>query len=297
MIRNPHNALRPFLKDIWVSDRDRYPQLARFRENALPDGHMHIVIRLSDSPIRIVDAAHPNGYNFGFGVIGGARASFYARDITGPSRAIGATLRPGAAQALFGPSAVEFANRHTRLDDLWGTQAEALRARLIELSQPHLQLELFEMHLMMRLPQVKGIHPAVAQALAEIHGADVRALVSRSGVSHRRFIELFSREVGLTPKRFSRVLRLQRLLKLLAHTPGESWASLAADAGFADQPHFNREFREFAGMTPEQFRRAAPESPGHVLLPDGHRRPHEGPDRESDRNARRESRQTKVDSP
>ena len=250
-----------------MSDHAQHSGLLRFRENALPTGHMHIVIRLSGGPIRILDAVHPLGYNYGFSVIGGARASFYTREIAGPTRAIGATLRPGAAQALFGVSALELANRHVPLDDVWGLQVATLRERLVELERPEQQLELFETYLLTRLPQVKGIHPAVAQALAEMHAIDdVRSMVARSGVSHRRFIELFGHSVGLTPKRFVRVRRFQHMLTMLANNPKVSWANLAQDVGFADQSHFNREFREMAGMTPEQYRRTNPRSPGHVLL-------------------------------
>lgn len=267
MLRPPHISLRPFVKDVWVSDHTDRPKLPRFRENSLPDGQMHVVIRLSGGQIRIIDAAHPDGHNYGYGVIGGARATFYTREVFGPARSIGATLRPGAAQALFGASAMEFANRHTSLDDVWGLQANLLRERLVELARPELQLELFEMHLMTRLPQVKGIHPAIAHALADLNG-EVRDMVTRSGLSHRRFIELFGRSVGLTPKRFVRVQRFQRMLKLLGNNPRESWANVALDAGYTDQAHFNHEFREFAGVTPEQYKRVAPTSPGHVLVMD-----------------------------
>ncbi len=274
MIRPPHIALRPFVKNLWISDRRRPPQLQRFNEHALPDGHMHAVIRLSDTPIRILDRADPRGRCCGYSAVGGARASFYIKEMDEPTSAIGATLLPGAAQALFGVSALELANRHTSLDDVWGPRAAALRDQLLQIARPEAQLELFEMFLMMRLPQVKGIHPAVAQALADLHAIDsrtsdpddMRSLVLRSGFSHRRFVELFGQAVGLTPKRFARVLRFQNVLKRFSRDPSATWANLAFEAGYSDQPHFNREFREFAGLTPEEYRRAAPESPGHVSL-------------------------------
>jgi methylphosphotriester-DNA--protein-cysteine methyltransferase len=137
----------------------------------------------------------------------------------------------------------------------------------MELNNPARQVELFEMFLLTRLPQVKGIHPAIAAALAGIgENSSVRSLVANSGVSHRRFLELFSQAVGLTPKRFARVLRFQNVFKRLERNPTASWTDLALDAGYSDQPHFNREFREFSGLTPEEYRRAAPESPGHVRI-------------------------------
>jgi AraC-like DNA-binding protein len=265
MVRLPHIALRPFVRNIWVSDHAR-PQQS-FRERSLPDGCMHVVIRLSEMPIRIIDAVHPEGHDYGFAVIGGARASFYTREISAPTQSIGATLLPGASQALFRLSALELADRHTPLADILGNQANVLRDRLLSVIDPALQLELFEMYLMLRLPQVRGVHPAIAQALQDIRRADnIRMLVASSGVSHRRFVELFGSTVGLTPKRFARVLRFQRMLQHFSSQPGIAWADLAAEAGYSDQPHCNREFREFAAMSPEDYRKIAPESPGHVLI-------------------------------
>jgi AraC-like DNA-binding protein len=115
------------------------------------------------------------------------------------------------------------------------------------------------------------MHPAVAQALVSVRTTnDIRALVAQSGYSHRRFIELFSQTVGLTPKLYSRVLRFQKALQLVATDQSIDhsivWADLALAAGYSDQSHLNREFIEFAGITPEEYRKIAPASPSHVVV-------------------------------
>ncbi|HKU78283.1 MAG TPA: helix-turn-helix domain-containing protein, partial [Rhodanobacteraceae bacterium] len=118
-----------------------------------------------------------------------------------------------------------------------------------------------------RLPRVHGLHPAVAAALAGFRESqDVHATVAASGYSHRHFIAVFEHETGLTPKRFSRVQRFRRLLAHAAVHPALSWTELALAHGYSDQPHFNRDFRAFAGMTPGEYRRAAPHYPHHVPL-------------------------------
>ena len=109
------------------------------------------------------------------------------------------------------------------------------------------------------------MHPAVAHALGRFESfATVREVVGETGYSHRRFIELFRRAVGLSPKLYCRVLRFQSALNHLAERSPGSLADLALAAGYSDQAHFNREFREFTGMPPSEYREAAPERAYHV---------------------------------
>jgi len=56
-------------------------------------------------------------------------------------------------------------------------------------------------------------------------------------------------EVGLGPKMFQRVGRLQRFLALAGADPERGLAELAAEAGYADQPHLSREAKTLAGLT------------------------------------------------
>lgn len=85
----------------------------------------------------------------------------------------------------------------------------------------------------------------------------------------RRFAAL----VGLSPKRFARVRRCQRLLRVAAGAgAAPDWARLAAECGYHDQAHLIHEFRELAGSTPGGY---APRSPGehnHVVLSDSYNR-------------------------
>ena len=184
---------------------------------------------------------------------------------------MGAQLLPGSAELLFGVPADELAGRHTPLEDLWGHSAVETRERLLEGGSLEQQLEMFESFLVARLPRVRGLHPAVAHALERFSTtADVREVVRQTGYSHRRFIELFSRAVGLTPKLYCRVLRFQHVVELTAAKQSASWIDVALAAGYSDQSHFNRQFREFAGVTPGEYDELSPLSPNHVPI---HRSP------------------------
>jgi AraC-like DNA-binding protein len=229
---------------------------------------MHLVFRLSDQPLRLfTDAEDEPAHTLRHAVVGGARATFYARDISKPTCSAGAQLLPGAAELLFGVPADELAGRHTLLADLWGRSADSAREQLLAARTPAQKMDVLVSLLTARLPSVRGLHPAVAHALEQFWDtSDVHQVVMASGYSHRRFIALFRRAVGLTPKVYCRVLRFQKVLKQVAAEPSASLVDLAIDSGYSDQPHFTREFRGFTGMSPEQYRQVSPSFSHHVPI-------------------------------
>jgi AraC-like DNA-binding protein len=223
---------------------------------------MHLVFRLT-APLRVFD---PAPRTIGHAIVGGARSSAYVRDTSQTVASVGAQLVPGAASLLLGTPAVALAERHTPLGDLWGPAAEEMLERLEQADGPKARLDLLEAMLLRRCPRVRGVHPAIACALARFaRGAPVGVVAAETGYSHRGFATIFEREVGLPPKRFCRVQRLQAVLA--AAGSGDSWASIAAETGYADQSHLHRELRELGGLTPAAYRRAAPRWSHHVPLP------------------------------
>jgi AraC-like DNA-binding protein len=260
------------VKSLWLADETADPRPAQSaREHVLPTGEMHLVFRLSEEPVRVFRGpSDPIGDTLGTALVGGARASYYVKDVSLPASSVGIQLLPGAAQLLFGGSASELAGKHTRLEDLWGRTGVSIRDQLLEERDPQRRLDILEAILAERLPRARGLHPAVAMALERFQGwTDVREVVAESGYSHRRFIALFDEAVGLTPKLYCRIQRFQRALRRV--TTGR-WADIALAAGYSDQAHFNRDFLEFAGVTPGEYRRMAPSHANHVAVRAGSKR-------------------------
>jgi AraC-like DNA-binding protein len=268
--RAPGPILRPFVTQLWATEEVDLRSGVSARERVLPTGSMHLAFRLSE-PLRLFDHdGDPVGRCVGHAVVGGARSSSYLRDTSTPTLSVGAQLKPGVADLLFGVPAGALCERHTKLEELWGRAAEEeALARLEEASDPARRLDILEAMLTARLPRVRGVHPAVALALARFSTATdvpVRTVVEETGYCHRRFITLFRESVGLTPKVYARVLRFQRALARLAAKPSPRTVELALDAGYSDQPHFSREFRDLTGLTPAQYRAASPRWSNHVPI-------------------------------
>ena len=79
-------------------------------------------------------------------------------------------------------------------------------------------------------------------------GAPVAAVAEAVGLSERQFERVFSENLGLSPKAFTRIARFRRAVG--AAKSGSSLNVAAAEAGYADQSHFSREARKLADRSP-----------------------------------------------
>lgn len=262
--RRPSPPLAPYVELFWAVDEQAPAARGLLaREHVLPTARMHLVFRLND-PLRVFAGAEDDcGEVIGSAVVGGARDGFYVRDVSRPLSSVGAQLRSGAAEVLFGPGAGELAGRHTPLDAIWGGEVESLRDRLASLPTPESRVDALERALLARVGMPRALHPAVAQALHDLRLTPrVGRIVRATGYSHRTLLLQFRRAVGLGPKEYCRVLRFNRALRSLAG--GRPLADVAAAAGYADQAHFTREFRACAGVPPSWYRRARPDQLHHL---------------------------------
>lgn len=94
----------------------------------------------------------------------------------------------------------------------------------------------------------------VARALSGDGRDPIAALAERSGAAPWSLTRAFRRAYGMTPSAFRLQARLQRAMRLAAETDW-SFVSIAAEAGFVDQSHFNRALKRATRLTPSALRR------------------------------------------
>lgn len=76
------------------------------------------------------------------------------------------------------------------------------------------------------------------------------------GISIRQLERRVTNLVGLSPKVFSRTVRLQRILATLCNGYPHRLTDLAYQNGYSDQSHFIRDIKVMTGRTPGYFSRA-----------------------------------------
>ncbi len=181
------------------------------------------------------------------------------------SCAIQVNFAPLDAYRLFGVPMASLANATVELEDLLGTSAGELIARLHDASAWEERFDLLDVFLLDRLRRAASIVPEVELMWTQIlqtHGRiEIGSFARATGRSHKYLIARFHEQVGLTPKTVARIARFERVAERLRTASGVRWSELALEAGYCDQSHLLRDFAEFAGTTPTTYRAQ--------LLPDG----------------------------
>ncbi len=265
----PGPPLNNFVELFWFYDG--FPKRPHKKERLMPDGSVELVINLNEDEARIYDRENLNKCERLPGtLVCGPHSGFFVIDTAEQDSVMGIHFKPGGAFPFFNAPVDELHNLHVSLEDLWGPEAGLLRERLLEAPTPENKFQELEASLLAQAWKPLESHRAVGVALGlfrNIHTAPAIADVAdQIGISSRRFIQLFSNEVGLTPKLFCRVRRFQQVLKTIHAGAEVDWIDLAASCGYFDQVHFIHDFKAFSGINPTTYLAQKTEHLNHVPI-------------------------------
>ncbi|HMI69826.1 MAG TPA: helix-turn-helix transcriptional regulator [Solirubrobacteraceae bacterium] len=244
--RPPIPALAGVVSSVWI--QQVAPDAPPYVQRNIPSGGVELVCRLGREP-RVV------------GPLTGALVEVLEPGTT----VVGLRLAPGAAARVLGLPASELVDLAVDAHDVWGA-AGGGRFALADLADPDASPErlLARIQLLVaaRLADAAAPDPLVAEAVGLLRWSidDVASLTASLHISERQLRRRFQTATGLAPKPLHRVLRFQRFHALAQHAiasgaaPAEDGiARLAAEAGYADQPHLNRECVRLTGASPGAF--------------------------------------------
>ena len=264
----PPDPLSAFVKFLWYCESSRQPHA---RERLMPNGETSIIFNLRDDSIRLFDPHDLDRHiSYGHSVVSGPRTGCFVIDTDQTQRVFGIQFEPGGAFPFFRLPACELENSAVALECLWRAAAGELRERLLAAPSVKAMFTLAQDYLLAQLVRPLQLHPAVNFARQQfcrvLDAPSVSSVRGQTGLSHRRFVELFHQQIGLTPKSFYRVRRFQQVLHSVHGLSDVDWATVALECGYYDQPHFIHDFREFSGLTPAQYLQRATAHLNHVPM-------------------------------
>jgi hypothetical protein len=150
------------------------------------------------------------------------------------------------------------ADKETPIDLLFEkTKAKELERNIVQASNTKARIEIVEGFLLGKLKSETTIDTIVKSTIDTLLSTKGKAPINailKEDLSKRRQLERkFLKQIGISPKQLSKVIRLQTALKMLVNEPAESLTKIAYESEYYDQAHFIKDFKEFTGTNPGEF--------------------------------------------
>ena len=236
----PHPALAPWVSLYWTLETQPGEHVLR----CLPDTCIDLTLRLHAGSVSAQ--------------LTGAQRQAQQWTMQGPMQLVGARLVPGACAPL-GLDA-------SALEQTWSPLAahlpqastRSLLQKAMRAPDAPARVRVLEAFLLERMLN-RELDPRLSRAIAAVFSTrgviSVSQLAARAGASARTLGRLFERDVGLAPKRFARIVRVQAALRELPDQ--RTWTPLALELGYHDQAHFIHDVRALFGASPRELVRLA----------------------------------------
>ena len=85
---------------------------------------------------------------------------------------------------------------------------------------------------------------------------DINGWARQAGLSRAHFFRLFETSIGVPPKVYMNVLKMERAVEFVLNRP-QSLCEISDELGFAEPAHFTRFFRNHSGVSPREFRKVS----------------------------------------
>ncbi|MEC4594330.1 AraC family transcriptional regulator [Nitrospirillum amazonense] len=238
----------------------------------LPHAQAVLIVNLAE-PIGIVGGdGRPITLRAGEGFVAGAHLALALSRSGGTQAGMHVFLPLSSLRRLLGCPLTDLVDRVVPLDAVLGPAGTRLGQALAEAPDGTGRMAALDDALTRRFAAMPALPGAQAHALALLRDRpdlDIADIARDIGWSTKHLANRVKDALGVGPRTYRRLMRFEALTKRLgAGQPDEGsggWAGIAIDAGYCDQSHMIREFREFAGLTPGQYlARSLPDGGGLV---------------------------------
>ena len=237
---HPSAGLGFFVEQYWIVEWDLSGQ-ADHQQELLPHPSVHIAVERGRFEL--------------VGVVEGR----FTRVLQGIGRVFGVKFWPGGFYPFFGAPVSDLTNRVVSLSDVFGEAGKVFGKAVAACANDERNVELAEELLSARRPardkNVVVVREIVDQIAADPGITKVDDLAPVVDMSKRTLQRLFRRYVGVSAKWVIQRYRLHEAIEAIARGRQVDWARLAIDLGYFDQAHFIKDFKRFAGRTPDEYAR------------------------------------------
>lgn len=189
-------------------------------------------------------------------VICGQQTNYYDLSLSGKTGMILIVFKPHGVKSFFNFPITELLNENLSLQDLANNDAIELNDKLFNSSTNDQRINHLENFLIQRLIQNEDfdrVDHAVKMIKNSKGQIKTHEIAQEVCLGIKQFERIFSKHVGLNPKKFTSIIRFQNVIQMKRKYKTSNMYQLAFDNGYYDQSHFIHDFKSLTDLTPRVF--------------------------------------------
>jgi AraC-like DNA-binding protein len=177
---------------------------------------------------------------------------------SGHTRLVKVQFKPAGLQQLLPVNMEEFIDVPSiDLEQFWGSAINLLLEQIYDAPSDTERIFKLEEFLKNRLASnnemIDYVDYTVDRLKATQGNVSIKTLENKLGISTRQLERVFKTRIGLSPKELGKIIRLNSAISQLEANPKLSLTNLSYKAGYFDQAHFSRDFKNIAGISPSKL--------------------------------------------
>jgi AraC-like DNA-binding protein len=180
-------------------------------------------------------------------------------ELNGIVKIWGVRLQSYAAQSVLGIAIPLLRNCIWPMQAVLGDAYLQMAVKLTETEEESAAISLLNDFFYTQSPKYRPLDYTIKETCQRIITGERNILIQDILATHSNTIrsvrDRFHKQVGLTPRHFTKIIALQKSLSLYRFSKAgiKSLTSLALETGYYDQAHFNKEFRLLTNMSPREY--------------------------------------------
>lgn len=256
---DPCPQLAPFVKSFWIMTNElNAPEYIFGSPMAMcPDGYIDIVFILGAESRYSIPRKHEIKKDTG--LILGIITENHTLAVDGNFIIAGIKIFPHSLGLFFDIEAGEITDALALLSDAGDLSYEEMIEKLQEnITDTDKTISILEDYMLKKLhgnidDKIKMIDYSIKTIKRHNGSIVINKLAGHLGLSKRLLEMRFEKLVGVGPKLFSRIIRINQAALLDDNDTIKKFIESSLNLGFFDQSHYIKEFKKFTGMTPKQY--------------------------------------------
>lgn len=247
----PKGELSKIIKSFWLIDSEG--DVTIHKEKIIPDGYPELIFHYGDPyKINISGKWELQAKE----IIAGQIRNYFFLENTGESKMFAIKFQPWALQELFQLDIFSITNQviecPNEIKGLLSSVQEVVTSEL-EFEKKVTQVERWFLEFLKDNEiQIDEKYKVVESILENKGNIQLTELQTEFNISERSLERYFKTYVGLSPKFYSRIIRFSHIFQLVQEDAID-WADIVFKAGYYDQSHFIKNFKEFTGEDPSKY--------------------------------------------